>query len=409
MPDPFALIALAMVAPLVAASLRFARAINGGQGLPRSTAFAFGALIACSLVPFCLGFLQLITLFAGLWAAALVAFAVIRHDSSRRTLLIANTIALSTMIACSLMYFGYLCVIGVSSTMEPSGAELTIRSALLAGALLLASAFLMALARIMEDAYPTSKRADHALRPFLVFSLYGICYELLDLVPSVLGIWFPLMPYFLLGGTILLAAFCAVFANASSRLGAEALRESESIALERKRLDQEMRLRLSQARAHTDQLTGLATRRAGQQRLKEMRETGLAFRIAYLDVDGLKEVNDERGHQAGDAFLLAFAERLAKAFPDACAVRWGGDEFLVIGDDASSPSLEKRLEALETALAAEEHDPPFRFSFGVACSVDGDDPDLLLRRADQNMYADKRRKRELGTRRTASEGPGGSR
>lgn len=393
MPVPLSLLAFAMIAPFAAASLRFARAINGGQRLPRSVAFAFGALTACSLVPFCLGLLPLIGLFLGVWMAALIAFAAIRRDSSRRTLLMANTIALTAMLACSLVYFGYMCVTGMSSNGSPSGSELMYRCALLVGALALASLSLLALGRILDGAYPATKRADHALQPFLVFSLYGIAYELLDLLPSMLNIWFPLMPFFLLGGTVLLVAFCAVFASVSARLGAEVLRESENLALERKRLDQEMRLRLSRSRATTDQLTGLSTRRVGRQRLDALHDAGLPFCIAYLDVDGLKQVNDERGHLAGDAYLIAFAQRLATAFPDSDVIRWGGDEFLAIEESVAEPSLEKRLATLESSLAAEDHDPPLRFSFGVAFSQEDDDPDSLLRRADESMYANKRLKR----------------
>lgn len=399
LPGLFCLLAFAMVAPYVAAALKFARAISSGQPLSRSTAFAFGILTACVIVLFCLGLLPLIGLFAGLWMAALVAFAALRRDSSRRTLLTANAVSLAAMLSCSLVYFGYMSATGLDSSMGAGAGELERRCALLACGLALACLLLLALGRILDGAYPASERADRALQPFLVFSLYGIGYELLDLVPSMLNVWFPLMPLFLLGGTALLTVFCAVFALVSARLGVEVFHESENIALERKRLDQEMHLRLARARATTDQLTGLATRRVGQQRLDEKWDAGIPFAIAYLDVDGLKEVNDEHGHLAGDAYLAAFAHRLAEAFPDADVIRWGGDEFLVIGE--SELPLRERLMALEGALAAERHDPPLQFSFGVSLSTAGVGPESLLHRADQAMYAEKRRKHE---RAAASEG-----
>jgi diguanylate cyclase (GGDEF)-like protein len=81
--------------------------------------------------------------------------------------------------------------------------------------------------------------------------------------------------------------------------------------------------------AHTDQLTGLLNRRG---LLESVPATSDAVRsVVVLDSDGLKQVNDSLGHQAGDDYLRAISGRLAGALARSDALaRWGGDEFLVV-------------------------------------------------------------------------------
>jgi len=148
--------------------------------------------------------------------------------------------------------------------------------------------------------------------------------------------------------------------------------------------------------AALDQLTGLYNRRSGEQRLAE--EIGRASRydrpltLVMLDLDGLKQINDELGHPAGDAVLKSFAERVQRAIRGSdLAVRLGGDEFIVI-----QPRVARREDALCFArkiisvLSA-----PFELSAGrehiSACvgialyPEDGNDSDSLVRLADEAL------------------------
>src|SRR4029077_10973293 len=82
-------------------------------------------------------------------------------------------------------------------------------------------------------------------------------------------------------------------------------------------------------------LTGLHNRRSGEERLAEeisrAQRHGRPLTILTLDLNGLKQVNDEFGHGAGDELIKCFAERLNKAIRGSdLAVRLGGDEFLVL-------------------------------------------------------------------------------
>lgn len=367
----------------VIAATRFAVAIGVETTRPRITVFVNVVLAAAAAAAFVLGITSYVGLYLGIWAAAIAAF-TLAGGPSMRSLLAANTTALCFMLAGSLLLFGYLCII------DPSESSPFARPLLATGAFALAAAYLSVLARIFRGAYPQSKRGDQALKPFSTFAYFAILYELLDLAPSKSDMEFALLPYILLGGTLLITLACGTFAFVATRLGTEALRESENRALERKRKDQETRLRLYLTQASTDGLTGLATRRIGNERLEGLDAQRAPYTLAFVDIDGLKQINDEHGHLEGDTYLKACAEMFRTAFPSSLVVRWGGDEFLVIDQGMSETQMETLLSKLEEQGRSKP--PAIRFSFGVAGASSATTGEAL-RRADEAMYAAKRGKR----------------
>ena len=95
--------------------------------------------------------------------------------------------------------------------------------------------------------------------------------------------------------------------------------------------------------AYTDQLTGLANRRAIDDRLDAAvdrhRADGSVVSLVVVDVNGLKRINDDRGHEAGDRALVHFAGLLAASaglVPGSLAGRIGGDEFCVVVEGSTS-------------------------------------------------------------------------
>ncbi|MDQ1307760.1 MAG: hypothetical protein QG671_3593 [Actinomycetota bacterium] len=145
-----------------------------------------------------------------------------------------------------------------------------------------------------------------------------------------------------------------------------------------------------------DPLTGLANRRGleilGDEILLIARDSDSGVSVAFIDVDGLKEVNDGFGHDRGDDLLIAVATALrATCRTTDVIARWGGDEFVVLtlGPAASPDALESRL---QDVLGAEPGVSPAMWrpslSIGVAHRPAGSDDDLesLLMRADKDMY-----------------------
>jgi two-component system, cell cycle response regulator len=148
------------------------------------------------------------------------------------------------------------------------------------------------------------------------------------------------------------------------------------------------------AEAMTDDLTGLANRRHGQHQLE--RHVALSVRngqdlgLIRVDIDHFKDINDTRGHQAGDRVLADVARRLAGAVRGGDELaRWGGDEFVVLLPDTDRAGIVRAAERLRAAVAsAPVAGIPVTISAGWAHWA-GDTADDLLVRADRALYAAK--------------------
>ena len=156
--------------------------------------------------------------------------------------------------------------------------------------------------------------------------------------------------------------------------------------------------------ADYDPMTGLASWRGIENhlrdRIEEARKTGTPFALLFLDSDGLKRVNDQYGHRAGDTLLTLTAEccRLHARKSDLVGRR-GGDEFLLVLDGMDRAGAERVKERLQQAIAdtLAVH-PQFAGMAGASIGLamfpqDADDKDALIARADQEMYRDKQARR----------------
>ena len=150
-----------------------------------------------------------------------------------------------------------------------------------------------------------------------------------------------------------------------------------------------------------DDLTGLYNRRGflalADRQLKLARRSGSSLLLFFIDVDGLKEINDVFGHAEGDAALKRMAEALETTFRDSDVIaRLGGDEFAVLAIEASGQSesaIRDRL--IEYLNSASRRDS--RYGFSVSLGTARFDPGSrtsireLIAEADQAMYDQKRR------------------
>ena len=156
------------------------------------------------------------------------------------------------------------------------------------------------------------------------------------------------------------------------------------------------RLRESNARAMSDELTGLANRRHLIERLQAGIERGDALALLLIDLDGFKELNDTLGHHAGDEVLRQIGPRLGGAIREHDTLaRLGGDEFALVlapGDEATASTAGLRLRrALERSFHVEDIAVHIDASVGIALFPEHAlDPIGLLQRADVAMYEAKR-------------------
>ncbi len=153
-------------------------------------------------------------------------------------------------------------------------------------------------------------------------------------------------------------------------------------------------------RAMYDDLTRLPNRRLFEDRAlmafsRQQRQPGQLCALLFLDLDDFKSVNDQHGHKAGDAVLMAVAARAQAAVRQNDTVaRWGGDEFIVLLENISADMLETIAQRLRSSIQepVDYQGCALRVgvSIGLALYPDaGKDLDQLLHAADHHMYSDK--------------------
>lgn len=154
----------------------------------------------------------------------------------------------------------------------------------------------------------------------------------------------------------------------------------------------------------SDALTRLMNRRGflptAEHQLKVAKRTHQPIALMFLDLDGLKKVNDTLGHAAGDRMITEGAFVLRETFRASDLIaRVGGDEFCVLFAAESYHTAKIALTRLKNAVdeANTQEGRPFSLSFSAGVAMfDPEDPctlDQLIALADQQMYARKRAKR----------------
>jgi len=171
---------------------------------------------------------------------------------------------------------------------------------------------------------------------------------------------------------------------------AEAARDRKAARADRRRaaIDRE-RASVELALEGADHLTGAMRRGAGMRaltrELARARRTQQSVLVAFVDVDGLKAVNDEHGHAAGDDLLRAVVTSLEGMLrPYDVVMRYGGDEFVCILCDQGSVEISGRF---ERAIANFERVHHTRISVGLAVAIADETPEDLVARADAAMIA----------------------
>jgi diguanylate cyclase (GGDEF)-like protein/PAS domain S-box-containing protein len=152
--------------------------------------------------------------------------------------------------------------------------------------------------------------------------------------------------------------------------------------------------------AHYDMLTNLPNRVLLADRLNhaivQCQRRNQSLAVAFMDLDGFKAVNDTHGHNVGDELLIAVSQRMKAALREGDTLaRIGGDEFIAVMVDLEKtedtvPVLERLIKSAAAPVTLGNAVLQVSASIGVAFyPLDGIDSDLLIRRADQAMYAAK--------------------
>ena len=153
--------------------------------------------------------------------------------------------------------------------------------------------------------------------------------------------------------------------------------------------------------SYHDSLTGLYNRSFFETEFARI-EKGRRYPVSVIvaDLDGLKQVNDIHGHEAGDKLIKSAADVLNSMFrTEDLVARIGGDEFVVLlleSDDKATSALQDRVREAERRLNGESRVVQVRFSLGSATAYLPAEVESLMNRADKRMYEDKTANKQGG-------------
>lgn len=155
--------------------------------------------------------------------------------------------------------------------------------------------------------------------------------------------------------------------------------------------------------ARTDPLTGLLNRRALDDTIAEYTGRYVAGAVGVIDLNEFKQLNDSRGHAAGDRALQRVTRTLRSHFRVSDPIfRTGGDEFLILFLNGTADELATRLDRIDTALHGQwrqEDDPPITLSiaWGVATFKTAEELRIAIDQADMLMYEQKNARKNSDT------------
>ena len=148
-----------------------------------------------------------------------------------------------------------------------------------------------------------------------------------------------------------------------------------------------------------DQLTQLHNRTFFNEEIKRLQRKGI-YPIAciYMDLNGLKVINDVQGHHHGDLMLKRFANILIDTTQNTAysVSRVGGDEFVILMPDATEQQAEILMAEIEQRIRIENtHQAHMSVATGMACIYQPENLEALIKIADENMYQKKRMHYEM--------------
>ena len=139
-----------------------------------------------------------------------------------------------------------------------------------------------------------------------------------------------------------------------------------------------------------DTLTGFKTRKAYYNEIEKIEKDKVkrkqAVGIVFADVNGLKEINDTLGHEAGDKLIASVAKKISTVFPGENRYRFGGDEFVILSFDESEEFFHNKLKKLEEMWGED-----YSAAVGSVWLEHARDLEKSVALADKMMYMDKSR------------------
>ncbi|MBQ7152615.1 MAG: GGDEF domain-containing protein [Clostridia bacterium] len=216
-------------------------------------------------------------------------------------------------------------------------------------------------------------------RPFLTVGFSGLVMT----VFIILQMYDPLLPYYTVGCLI---ASCLI----------------HSFVTWYEKVDSSVELGSAIQKAYIDSMTGVRNYHAYSDEMKRIddeiaNDTLKDFGIVVLDLNGLKQINDTRGHDIGDESIKKACRIICELFAHSSVFRIGGDEFVILLGGADYENREELLGKLDAISRENVKTDDVVIASGIAEYSAGKDENLsaVFRRADQHMYEKKRELKRL--------------
>ena len=154
--------------------------------------------------------------------------------------------------------------------------------------------------------------------------------------------------------------------------------------------------------AMRDPLTGLGNRSVYDEYIAGLdRKKAISLSVVNIDMDEFKSINDDFGHAEGDKALVFFAKQLEAVFGElGVAIRWGGDEFIVLLNESNRAALDRLIKILHNKVDAynERNEMSYRIQFSCGIAIYDEsyaDVRAFIRHSDKLMYEEKQKKQQL--------------
>ena len=139
--------------------------------------------------------------------------------------------------------------------------------------------------------------------------------------------------------------------------------------------------------SYQDTLTSFYNRNRYMEDVQKLSQTDETIGIIYLDINGLKDINDTYGHARGDEVITTAASYMKKVFPDAGIYRIGGDEFIILCQNIDETAFINHIRELKNTI---KENNLLKMALGFRWSQHSGDIFSLIKEADAAMYEDKR-------------------
>lgn len=135
-----------------------------------------------------------------------------------------------------------------------------------------------------------------------------------------------------------------------------------------------------------DILTGLLNRNSFEKSLENQYRDKSSLACIYVDVNGLHELNNVKGHDAGDSMLRCVAGELQSRFGAECTYRLGGDEFIAFSSGRDNTTLLHLIQDMKKILKQKG----YSVSVGISWKDNNTSMDDLVKQSEQKMYLEKK-------------------